>query len=129
MAKITKAMLKEVREEMNKALEEVGKKYGVQFDTGNASFDEYSFTFKVNGKMTATEDGESVEKKEWDKYCGMFGLKPENFGQTIEANFGQKYQILGLKPSSRKNPILLKDLRTGKTGVGPASWVMTLVSK
>lgn len=129
MAKITKAMLKEVREEMDKALEKVGNKYGVKFETGNASFDEYSFTFKVNGKATTTEDGESVEKKEWDKYCGMYGLKPEHFGQTIEANFGQKYQILGLKPSSRKNPIMLKDLRTGKEGVGPAAWVMTLASK
>ena len=129
MAKITKAMLKEVREEMNKALEEVGKKYGVQFDTGNASFDEYSFTFKVAGKVTATEDGESVEKKEWDTNSWVYGLDRELFGKVLEGNFGQTFQILGLNPRSKKSPILLKDLHSGKEGRGSVEWVKTLKVK
>jgi hypothetical protein len=62
------------------------------------------------------DDGEIVTKEAEDfkRYATTYGLKPEDLGERFQ-DFNQKeFEIVGCKPRSRKYPILVKEVRTGK---------------
>jgi hypothetical protein len=107
MAVVTKQMLKESRPEIEAALIEVGNRFGVSFKIGNGKFGEEggvsgSFVLKILG---TSEDGKSGEQVEFEKYCRIYELLPEAFGQTFQAN-GHEYKIAGLQTTRSKYPIL-----------------------
>lgn len=56
---------------------------------------------------------EEKAKAEWNMYCRMHGLAPEDFGATVILS-GKFYQICGIKPNARTNSILIRNTVTGK---------------
>lgn len=111
MAEITKALLKEVRSDIDEALKAVGQKHGLQMKCGNASFiPGGNGTMKVE-MSSITEGGQVVSKIEEDFkfYASRYGLKPSDLGRTFRNWDGTVYTIVGCKPKAHKYPILATD--------------------
>ncbi len=52
-------------------------------------------------------------KQDWDRYCTMFNLKPEDFGRRFKIR-SQVYEVTGITPSRPKNAIEIKRVYDGK---------------
>lgn len=88
---------KAFRKDVNKALEEVAKKYGITLESGNISYDATSFTMKLNGKR----DDVDVDKINFEnsvKY--MHGLTADDYRRQVRLN-GKDYVIVGVKPGNK----------------------------
>lgn len=126
MTQITKELLREMRDDIDRALEEIGRQYGVVFKAGNARFTSSVATFKLEA---ATIDAEgSVVTKEADDFkmmAVMYGLKPEDLGREFWIG-SRKYKLVGLKRSARAYPILAE--RDGQRFKLPAEAVRSAIA-
>jgi hypothetical protein len=118
MSKITafdKPTIRLLRSDLDAALKAVGEKFGINLQTGNARFTSDNVTFKVEASLTL-QDGTAVPKEasEFVRYAKLLGLAAEDLGRTFGFN-GSTYKIVGAKTTSRKYPILAKNLSNGKT--------------
>jgi hypothetical protein len=93
------------------ALEALAADLGLSVERGNGKFDSTSFTLKIVFSVTG-EDGQArtPEVEDFKRYAQFHGLSPDDLGRTFTAN-GTNYEICGLKPKSRKYPILGKTVR------------------
>lgn len=109
---MTTIMLKEIREDVNKALIEVGKKYNMQMHLGNISYDECGF----KGKLIATLndiDGKHPTQVNFEKYCNIYGLDVTDYNKEFTRS-GKTFIVKDIKVSSRKYPILCECKQDGK---------------
>ena len=102
----TNEQLKEFRIEMADALREFAADHNLVVDAGNISYDSNSFTIKISCTQKP-EDGKSIEQVDFEKYCGAYGFRPEDYGKTfIEGN--DTYAFVGFLPKGRKYQALVK---------------------
>ena len=103
---LTKSKLKQIRIDMDKALAEVAKKHGLQFELGNISFSSDNFRMKIEAN-TVKADGsvETKEAKAFKQKAAQFGLKPEMLGKTFITACGTELTITGLNTRAHANPI------------------------
>lgn len=102
-----------LRNDINTALEAIGKKYGIAIHAGNASYNPEALTFKL--QCTTLGDGgvvETMEAKTFKSHATIYGMKPEDLGKTVTV-YGRVFEITGMKPKSR-NCIIGKDPKNGK---------------
>ena len=97
-------------------LSEIENRFGVKFKIGNASYDSRAgnATFKLE---VANIVGGIVKTKEVSAFelnAKFYGLEPTDLGCKFSFN-GELYKIVGLKPRSRKYPILGENIVTGKS--------------
>lgn len=116
LTQFTPAALKILRPEMEADLAVIGKKYGISFKVGNGSYSDIAATFKVEMALVGDIDGKTPEqvqqevaRKEFEKYAPLFGLKGTDFGATVDV-YGDKFEIVGIKPNSPKNRYLGKKI-------------------
>lgn len=113
MTIITKELLIALRKDIDAALVEIGKKHSLVINAGNASFQEQTATVKLS--IAAIAEGETTTKTakdiqaelDWNKWCGMLGLKKESLGKKF-MHQGESYTILGCMPRRQKTPILVQ---------------------
>jgi hypothetical protein len=112
------------------ALQKVGQQYGVHIQRGNGRFSPTNLTLKLEVSVL-DESGEAVSREEeaFKKHATVFGLKASDLHKTFKDWKGRQYEIIGLNTRARKNPILAKDLRSGKTFVWPEEEVKTLLER
>lgn len=112
--KITAKMLGQVRPELNAAVEEVAKKYGITIRFGNARFTDLNATFTVDVGIAPSAEFDPA-KALWDQHCKSLGLTPEDFGKEF-CFIGEKvpYRICGYNPKGRTNNILIRRVSDGK---------------
>lgn len=103
---MTREEVKQLRIQLNSFLEGFNPDYAVSL--GSARFDESyaKFNLEVTKK---NNDGSTTPKHETDfnTYCISFGLKPEHLGAKFTFKY-QLYEIVGIKPTSYKFPILAR---------------------
>lgn len=94
---------KAFRTDMNKAMEELGKKYGVTLSAGNISYDSNTFNIKVEGKRTDVDVAKEkyLEALTYMKYLGF----TEDDYQKWFYNNGKMYKIIGFKPGNKYDVI------------------------
>lgn len=63
--------------------------------------------------MSTRERWEDLTQARWDADCALFGLKPEHYGAEVTCG-RQRVQMLGIRPSARRYPVVTRDLRTNK---------------
>ena len=104
---INRESLRLINNEIDKAIQAVGDKYGISIKTGNASFSPDTATTKVIISVIS-EDGtvKTPEVKDFDLYKNVFGIK-KNLYDTFTFQ-GDSYTIVGIKASSRKYPVIGK---------------------
>ena len=129
MSKITgfdRSTCKDLSIAVIEALKEVGEKFGVQFKDKGGTFADKNFTMKIEAALVG-KDGVVCDKasEDFKLYAHQFGLSAEDFMKVFTDFSGRSFQIVGLKPQSWKNPILGKDMRSGKTFKFPAEAIKT----
>ena len=103
---LTKKGFDEFRKEVERALGDVAKKYGADIKGGKIGYSENNFTMEL--KVNKIDiGGISFEQAEFEKYCGLFGLKPEDYNRRI-TYCGKGYNLIGFKPSASKYNVLAK---------------------
>ena len=125
---ITPAQLKVLRVKMQAALESVATEMNLSLRVGNMSYTHDTVTIKVEG-ATIGDNGvaNSNEASDFKSLATYYGLKPEDLNREFISTdyIGTKtYTIVGIKPKSRKYPILVVDKRDGKTYKLPAAMVV-----
>ena len=103
---MTKEQFTELRYEMETALSAIAEKYNCDVSIGNIKYDDINTDIVVSLRSKGT-DGKSADQMNFEKYCGQFGFKPEDFGFTFTE--GKKtYTFVGFNPRARKNYCLLR---------------------
>jgi len=110
---INRTLLRTLRAEINTEIEKVGQKYGISLRVGNASFTPETFTFKLEGGLIVNGIAIDRDRQAFKANALYLGLAPNDLGR--EFNFqGNVYKIVGLKPSSKKYPVVGLNIATGK---------------
>jgi len=122
--------IKQLRIDLNTALEQIGKKYDLIINTGTIRFNETSFRVKIEGESSEapveiTFDGDTIPqdaedqkipqdtedqkiRKDFQTYAKIFGLDPSDLDKTVIV-YGLHHTIVGLKPNNRKYPVIIED--------------------
>lgn len=99
------------REDLEKAIRPVEEKHALRISKGDIRYDEDKFTVKLECVKT---DAGDIEKKEFEKYCSVFGLSSDDYMREFVTN-GTKYALVGLSPNCPKYPYNCVNVRTKKT--------------
>lgn len=115
ITKLDKKSLTDLRPEIDAALKELGERLGLKLRAGNGSYspDGAEAHFKLEIKVDDPAVQEAAERAEFDRYCGMFDLIPEDFGLEFRAG-SKRYKLLGLELKRRKWPLKVRDLDADK---------------
>lgn len=90
---------KAFRKDLDKAMEEVAKKYGITLKSGNISYDENTFSVKVMAER-ADVDIQKAKFIENIKYMKFYGFTENDYKAKVEIN-GKTYTIIGFKPGNK----------------------------
>jgi len=104
---INEALLKSVRSDMKKAMDEVGKKHSIIFSIGVMSYNATEFSFKTNSTVLGGRNRGDLARDLWNECCDGYDLKPEWFGMKVVVSPTISGTIIGIKPRSNKYPILV----------------------
>lgn len=110
---MNKQEVKTIAEEVREALKAVGLKHNMDIGIGNVTFTATQFSAKMTAQVKEL-DGKSLEQIEFEKYCSLFGFKPEDYRRVANRpSQGHLFRILGFKPSSPKFCLQVEDVSTG----------------
>ncbi len=124
---LDREVLRQVRDDMNEALAEVGKRHGLLIQCGGGgTFNSAAATLKVEvvvpaSNMNGGEHAKAVA--DWNSLCTRFGFEREWLGKTFTYGV-ERWVVLGLRPTRHKHPVLAKNSR-GSVKVLPASSLLT----
>lgn len=98
--------LRDLRVRIDAALKQVATDLNLKISAAGIQFTPTNCTVKIECS-TITPSGEIVTKEVQDfkRYCGMFGLKPEDLGLDFISQ-GKVYRITGLKPNATRFPVI-----------------------
>ena len=104
-----KQNLQALREDINAALAQVEKKYGIKLHAGNASFSGNEVTYKLKGNVVGSA-GRAITKEasQWDMYARFHQLGHLKVGDRISIQ-GREFVIKGYNSRARKSPIQIED--------------------
>lgn len=105
-----KSDLQLIRNDINAALESVGKKHGLTLHAGNCSYGENNCSFKLECQV---EGAATKEESAFTEMASFYGLKADDLGRVFSMG-GDLYKICGLSARSRKYPILCEKSANGK---------------
>ena len=122
----TKDNLRQMNAEIEQAIKDVTKKYGVEVKLGNTRFSGSNASTKFE-LMTISDSGDVMTKEatDFNRYKNYKGIRA-NLGDSFQYG-GKTYTIVGYKPRSHKYPILAKCSNDGKTYKLPIHLVNSLV--
>jgi len=105
--------IRQINSELEAVIKQVAEKYGLEVKLGNTRFTGDNFTTKVQ-VATVAEGGITMSKEatDFNRYKTILGINME-LGQEFQRS-GKTFTIVGLKPRSKKYPILAK-CSDGKT--------------
>lgn len=111
---ITRDILRLVRDDMNEALAEIGKKHGLLLQCGRGTFTSSAATLKVEMAIASGEGGETVENvkavADWNALAERYGFDKAWLGKSFTYG-AERWTILGLRPTRVKYPVLASNSR------------------
>lgn len=107
--KIGKKECKILRDELAVALGAVLEDFGLSAKIGNMTFTGDTVSFKT----TVAVDGYDGDREEFRANCYKYGLSATHFGAEFTSQ-GETYELVGIKPRSRKFPFVGKSKSSGK---------------
>jgi len=109
MKNFTKANVKSMRVEIQKALDKIAKKHDIKIQLGNIRFDAGELRSKIICNIGTVDD---VAVRNWEKHCLKYDFGTIHFGAKIDLN-GEIFTIAGLNHRAKKYPIIIE--KQGKT--------------
>lgn len=127
MERFTRETVKNIAEDINKALENIANKHGVSVSAGSIIYDEHKFTCRITGLSKAHCNGDKdgdLNKYEIHamnkKYQKLYQITEDMIGK--EYHYGQVvYTFAGLSPSRRKYPYIFKQRSSGRYTAFPTA--------
>lgn len=109
---ITREVLRQVRDDMNKAFAAIGEKHGLLLECGRGTFTSSTATLKVEMAIgTGSEGGEHAKAEaDWNRLAESFGFDVQWLGKSFRSGT-ETWTILGLRPSRVKYPVLASNSR------------------
>lgn len=113
LKQITPQTIDVINAQIEKALQDIAKFYDISIKTGKSKYTSRNYTVSLEIAVKS-EDGEAQTElvTAFKSYRSMYGIIP-NLGDTVTLD-GVRYEVVGLKASSRKYPVVLKNLANGK---------------
>lgn len=111
---MTKSDARAIHEEVNAAMAVIAEKRGLVFRKANARFGSDSFGTKVEFAEVNGSGAATAEELDWKRSAHLFGLDPLFLGMTFTDYSGRTFKVVGLKPRSKKYPVLAENVATGK---------------
>jgi hypothetical protein len=110
----TRETLRALRDAINAALAPVGKAHGVAITVGSISYREKLASAKLE-LAAVTEEGTVVrrEAEDFDRLHKAYGFADYDRGRTFTMR-GRTYELIGLNPRARKQPMIIRDTATNK---------------
>ena len=102
---ITKALLKQIREDFKEVVKPLEEKYGMELKLGSISYSDLQFTAKVEGSFT--KDGLTPEQTKFNTLCHRYGFIETDYGR-IFTHKGAEYELCGFAPNRRKYPVVAR---------------------
>lgn len=102
----TKKEFNDFRKEIKNAVKDVEKKFGVEINFENISYDADNTSFTVK-TIVYNGDKDSVKKKEFETLAPLYGLEASDYNREVVYN-GEKMRIAGIDTKRRKYPIIMK---------------------
>ena len=97
---MNKALARQIGEETQAALAAVAAKHGLVVTVAGGKFDPNLGTFSPKIEYAAPGSAQ----KEWDRYCKLIGLEPEDFGTTVVLS-GKAFTLTGITLRRRAYPV------------------------
>lgn len=103
---INRKVAQKLGDEISKALQSTAEKFGVDIKLGRCTFAANNCRFIIE-VATLNESGiaETREREDFRTYAHVYGFAPDDLGKLFPFQ-NETYTIIGLKPQSRKFPIL-----------------------
>ncbi len=95
-----KTNCEQILDEVKAALKVIAAKHGVDFKPSRGSYSKTNVRMGVEF-LVREVGGVSREQAEFNRYCQLFSLKPEDWGKQIKVN-GEDYVVAGVEPSRPK---------------------------
>jgi hypothetical protein len=117
ISKFDRATVRQILAECEEALRPIAEKHGLTLDRKGRTYHHDAlpvmYQFLVAEK---DEDGNvlSAVAKDFVKMASLYGLSSDDLGREFKSG-GDTFRVTGLKPRSRKYPILAENVKTGKT--------------
>lgn len=131
VTKFTPSNVRTILEECREALEPVAEKHGLVLDNKGRTYqrDALPVMFQLLVRQE-DEDGNALktEAKDFLKAGRMYGFEPGDLGKEFKSR-GETFRITGLKPKSRKYPVLAENVKTGKSYKFPADVVKAALQR
>lgn len=112
-----KTNLPDLRRDINRALEELGRKHGISLSAGNARFTTSTVTFKLECAVNG-QSGE-IRTKEMVDLATHY---PKLVNAEITMPDGIRAKVVGYRTRARKNPFIVAT-EAGKEYVVPSFYV------
>lgn len=106
--KFDRATVKHLIEESDLVLTQALAPLGLKVTRGRSVYDADKLTLK----MEITAAGTDLEKKEFERWAELLGVKPEDYGREINYG-GTRYVLCGLSINRPKFPFVGKRLSDG----------------
>jgi hypothetical protein len=105
----TRSTVRQLRDDLNGALANIAKTFGVEFDLGSATFQSNQVRFRLEvNSISADGTAYDQEVEDFKRYAPSIGLQPTDLGKIFP--HGRKMmKIVGFKASSRAYPITVED--------------------
>lgn len=104
---------KEVMRRAEAALAPLAEEFGLTLTPKGSSYDETVLRLRVELGIRQLADGRSADQAQFEKFCVIYGLSPNEFGREFEHG-GIRYKIVAVQPSRDKRPIVGARTRDGK---------------
>jgi hypothetical protein len=113
-----KNSLNELRTDINEALAAVAEKHNIKLTTGNISYSNNTATIKVEAAVkSATGEVVNKELEALKAYGKMYLGQNFDIDKVYPTQQLGDVKFVGLNTRARKNPVLIKQVSTGKTYV------------
>ncbi len=107
---LTRAKVKTIRADLDKAFAAIEKKHGVNFSLGTIRFSDTDFRGTLKCVSTDTNAG----RKMFERDALRVGLKKTAYGKTF-THIGRDYRVVGVNTRAKKYPVNVEDVASGGT--------------
>jgi hypothetical protein len=115
MTTIDSKTLKVLRPEIEKALKDLGGRFGIDFSLGRGTYNHSGVNGSLVLEMAARDEasGKSGAQVLFERHAPLFGLKPDDFGREF-THSRKRFKIVGINPNSKVNCLTIARLPDGK---------------
>ena len=104
----TRAKVKTIRTEIDKALAAVAAKHGVEFSLGTIRFSDTD----LRGTLKCVSADKDAGRKMFERDAFRVGVKKDAYGKTFTSN-GKTFRITGINTRAKKYPICAETVNRG----------------